>query len=135
MGEDAIRVLVVDDDKGMAETLRDILGASGYEVDVAFSGEEAMERVRERPPDGILMDIRMPGFNGVEAFRELKRLTPDSFVIFMTAFAASGLVEEAWTEGAVEVLAKPLDVARTLSLIQKTAAKTAAGPPKAVLNH
>ena len=124
MGEDAVRVLVVDDDKGMAETLRDILGASGYEVDIAFSGEEALERVRERSPDGILMDIRMPGWNGVEAFRELKRLTPDSFVIFMTAYAASGLVEEARTEGAVEVLAKPLDLTRTLSLIEETAARS-----------
>ncbi len=123
-GEEAVRVLVVDDDEGMAKTLNDILSASGYEVEIAFSGQEALERVRRRPPDGILMDIRMPDLNGVEAFRELKRLTPDSFVIFMTAYSASGLVEEARTEGAVEVLAKPLDLVRTLSLIEEKAAKT-----------
>ena len=123
-GEGAVRVLVVDDDQGMAKTLGDILGASGYEVEIAFSGQEALERVRRRPPDGILMDIRMPDRNGVEVFRQLKRLAPDSFVIFMTAYSASGLVEEAWTEGAVEVLAKPLDLARTLRLIEAAAAKT-----------
>ena len=129
MGEDAVRLLVVDDDRGMVETLRDILGASGYEVDVALSGEKALELVRRRAPDGILMDIRMPGFNGVEALRKLKRLAPDSFVILMTAYAASRLVEEARAEGAVEVLAKPLDLARTLSLIQEAAARHGLPPP------
>ena len=129
MGEDAVRLLVVDDDRGMVETLRDILGASGYEVDVALSGEKALELVRQRAPDGILMDIRMPGFNGVEALRKLKRLAPDSFVILMTAYAASRLVEEARAEGAVEVLAKPLDLARTLSLIQEAAARHGLPPP------
>lgn len=129
MGEDAVRLLVVDDDRGMVETLRDILGASGYEVDVALSGEKALELVRQRAPDGILMDIRMPGFNGVEALRKLKRLAPDSFVILMTAYAASRLVEEARAEGAVEVLAKPLDLARTLSLIQEAAARHGLLPP------
>lgn len=122
--DETVRVLVVDDDEGMVGTLRDILDACGYEVDVAFSGSEAMKLVRQRQPDSILMDIRMPGLNGVEAFRELKRLSPGSFVIFMTAYAASHLVEEARTEGAIEVLSKPLDLARALTLIEETAAKT-----------
>ncbi len=122
--EGPVRVLVVDDDEGMAETLRDVLGASGYRVETAFSGHQALERVRQRPPDGILMDLRMPDLNGVEAFRQLKRLAPDSFVIFMTAYSVSDLVAEARSEGAVEVLAKPLDLARTLRLIEETAAAT-----------
>lgn len=118
------QLLVVDDDKGMAATLRDVLGASGYGVDVAHSGYEAVERIRERRPDGILMDIRMPGMNGVETFREIKRLSPESFVIFMTAYAASALVEEARREGAVEVVPKPLDLDHVLGLIDETAQTT-----------
>ncbi len=118
---DLIRVLVVDDDEGMVATLRDILAAAGYEVDVAYSGSEAIERVRRHPPDCILMDVRMPGIDGVEAFREIKRLSSASFVIFMTAYAASHLVEEAWREGAVEVVAKPLDPEHVLSLIDAVA--------------
>ena len=55
--QERIRLLVVDDDEGMVATLRDILGASGYGVDVAFSGREAVEQVKTRRPDGILMDI------------------------------------------------------------------------------
>ena len=67
---DRVSVLVVDDDEGMVATLEDILGAAGYDVDVAYSGWQAVERVRHQVPDCILMDVRMPGLNGVEAFRE-----------------------------------------------------------------
>ncbi len=118
------RILVVDDDEGMVATLRDILGVAGFQVDVAYSGQDAIDRVRQQVPDCILMDIRMPGLNGVEAFREIKRLAPESFVIFMTAYAASTLVEDARREGAVEVVPKPLDLERVLSLIEETAQKT-----------
>lgn len=121
---DRISVLVVDDDEGMVATLQDVLGAAGYDVDVAHSGAQAVERVRRRSPDCILMDVRMPGLNGVEAFREIKRLSPESFVIFMTAYAASTLVEEARREGAVEVIGKPLDLDHVLGLIEETAQTT-----------
>ncbi len=118
------RILVVDDDEGMVATLRDILGVAGYQVDIAYSGQDAVDRVRLQTPDCILMDVRMPGLNGVEAFREIKRLAPESYVIFMTAYAASTLVEDARREGAVEVVPKPLDLEQVLSLIEETAQKT-----------
>ena len=124
--EERIRLLVVDDDKGMVATLRDILGASGYGVDVAYSGMEAVERVKTSKPDGILMDIRMPKMDGVATFRETKKLSPESFVIFMTAFSESTLVDDARREGAVDVVSKPLDLGGLLQLIQRTAAAPAA---------
>ncbi len=120
-----LRILVVDDDQSMVSTLRDILMATGHEVEVAYSGTEAIERVGELRPDCILMDIRMPGPNGVEAFREIKQLSPQSFVIFMTAYSSSSLVDEAHAEGAVDVLPKPLDLERLLRLIDSTAERTA----------
>ncbi len=119
--QERIRLLVVDDDEGMVATLRDVLGASGYGVDVAFSGKEAVEQVRTRRPDGILMDIRMPEMNGVEAFRKTKKLSPESFVIFMTAFSESALIADARREGALEVVPKPLDLGGLLQLIQRAA--------------
>lgn len=118
------RVLVVDDDHGMASTLGDILDAAGYRVEVAYSGPEAIESVRRRAPDCILMDVRMPDLNGLEAFREIKRLSPESYVIFMTAYASSALVDEARQEGAVDVVPKPLDLERLLHLIEQSAQKT-----------
>ena len=123
-GEGAkLRVLVVDDDSGMATTLADILGATGYAVETAASGVRALEKVQENPPDCVLMDIRMPELDGVETFRRMKSLAPESFVIFMTAYSESSLVAEARAEGAIEVLSKPLDIERLLRLIAKTAAR------------
>lgn len=120
-----LRILVVDDDQSMVSTLRDILMATGHEVDVAYSGTEAIERAAELKPDCILMDIRMPGRNGVETFREIKRISPQSAVIFMTAYSSSALVKEARAEDAVAVLPKPLDLERLLRLIESTAERTA----------
>ena len=113
------RILIVDDDKGMVSTLRDILGACGYQILHASSGHEAIDQARNAAPHAVLMDIRMPGLNGVDTFRELKRLAPDAYVIFMTAYATSELVEEARREGAVEVLAKPIDMEHLLELLSE----------------
>ncbi len=122
--QEKIRLLVVDDDEGMVATLKDILGVAGYQVDVAYSGQDAIDQVRQHEPDCILMDVRMPGLDGVETFREIKRLAPESYVIFMTAYAASSLVDDARREGAVEVVPKPLDLEKVLNLIEETAQKT-----------
>ena len=111
------RVLIVDDDKGMVTTLKDILGACGHQALHAESGHEAIEHARTGTPHAVLMDIRMPGLNGVDTFRELKRLAPDAYVIFMTAYATSELVEEARREGAIEVLPKPIDMELLLDLL------------------
>ncbi len=122
--EEDIHVLVVDDDEGMAFTLRDVLDSMGYAVEIASSGSEALQRVRERRPDCILMDIKMPGMTGVDAYREIKRLSPESATIFMTAYTRSSLVEQAHREGAIAVLTKPLDPEQVLSLIEETAGMT-----------
>ena len=110
-------MLVVDDDPDMTRGIRRILKLKGYEVHIAGSGEEAIEQAREWQPDGILMDIKMPGIDGVEAYRHIRTDCPNAFVIFMTAF--SSLVDDAREEGAVEVLTKPLDPAATCGLIAK----------------
>jgi DNA-binding NtrC family response regulator len=110
-------VLVVDDDVGMVDTLGDILVASGYAVARAHSGATAVTMVQRAPYHVVLMDIQMPGLNGVEALRAMKTLAPRTSVIMMTAFTRHDLVEEARRHEAVAVLSKPLDVEQTLALI------------------
>ncbi len=122
-GVSDVRVLVVDDDPSMVATLKDILDTTGFMVEVAHSGQEALGKARERLPDCILMDVRMPGLDGVETFRELKGIAPQCKVIFMTAFASSDLVNQAHSEGAVEVFPKPLDLERVIHLIEVSTAK------------
>ncbi len=112
-------LLLVDDEQDLVRGLSRILRSWGYRVDVAHSGEEAIKKSKLRQPDGLLMDIRMPGMNGVEAYRQIRQQCPDVFVVFMTAY--SELAEEARREGAAEILAKPLDVANLCPLLERTA--------------
>lgn len=109
------RILVVDDEPDMARGLQRILKTKGYEVRIANCGEVAVDQAREWQPHGMLMDLKMPGMNGVEAYRQIRTTSPNAFVVFMTAF--SSMVDEAREEGAVDVLAKPLDPAKTCELI------------------
>lgn len=104
------RVLVVDDERQMVRTFRDIMEWRGWETDGAFSGEEALERLREHRYDVILMDVRMPGMNGVETLAAMRGLCPWIRVILMTAYTASELLDEARDEGVVAILSKPVAI-------------------------
>ncbi len=111
------RILVVDDDMGICETLSDILRERNHSVEVAWDGFEAVERMKEESFDVVLMDIKMPGMNGVETYKEIKKLDPEAMVIMMTAYVGDDLVAEAMEEGARAVLYKPLDMDKLMDLI------------------
>lgn len=115
-------VLVVDDDSGMVETLADILSSFRYEVTTARSAASAIRIVTEAHPDVVLMDLRMPGANGVEALRAMKALAPQMVVIIMTAFTRDDLVDEARRAAALAILPKPLDMKRVLALLEEATA-------------
>jgi two-component system response regulator HydG len=114
-----INVLIVDDDIGMTETLFDILSLKGYDVAIANSGMEALEKVRSKTYDIILLDIKMPDINGVDVFKQIKTITPNSSVILMTAYALQELIEQAKKEGVLAVLSKPIDVEKLVSFSEK----------------
>ena len=114
-------ILIVDDDVGMVQTLQDIFTLRRYEVLTADSGERALALVRARTPDVVLMDIKMPGLNGVHALQAMKRAAPGIKVIMMTAFARDELVQEAWSADPIAVVPKPLDLDHVLTLVQHVA--------------
>jgi two-component system response regulator HydG len=116
--DDKASILIVDDDVGMCETLFDIMEDRDYRPTIASNGYEAIEKVREATFDTILMDIKMPGINGVETFKQIKKIRPEAVVVMMTAYAVEGLIEEALHEGACGVLRKPLDVKKMIELIE-----------------
>jgi CheY-like chemotaxis protein len=118
MADAARRILVVDDDRLMARTLCDILQLHGWQAGAAYSGREAVEAVRKEGYGVVLMDIRMPGLDGVAAFKAIKVDRPDVKVILMTAFAESAKMEEAQLAGAVAVMPKPLRVPSLLKLLE-----------------
>lgn len=112
-----LRVLVVDDDQRMVRTICDILRVKGYEPEPAYCGEEAVEMVKTGAPGCVLMDVRMPGIDGVEALRMMKCLAPDLPVLLMSAYATGEQAEEAKRRGAFTILTKPVDFRLLLSFL------------------
>lgn len=110
-------VLIVDDREDMVTTLADVLEDYGYTVVAAHDGYQALQRIQQSPVNLALIDIMMPGINGIEAFKEIKRLSPTTAVIMMTAFAVEDLVKEAIREGAYSVVYKPFDLKKLIALI------------------
>ncbi len=102
-------VLVVDDESLMREALSDWLREDGYEIGLAASGDEAIAKAQEKTWEVILLDLKMPGMDGLEALRRLKEATPDSEIIMMTAYATIDTAVQAMKEGAFDYLVKPFD--------------------------
>jgi DNA-binding NtrC family response regulator len=109
---------VVDDDRDLADTLADILSFRGWRASALYSGEAAVAQVRETPPDAVVMDIRMPGVDGVEALRRMLQHWPGLPVLLMTGYADRDLIDQARREGAVRIFDKPVhpdDLVRALT--------------------
>ncbi|KPK28329.1 MAG: Fis family transcriptional regulator [Nitrospira bacterium SG8_3] len=103
------RILVVDDEWAMQEALRDWLKEDGYEVGLASSGEEAMVQAKQKNWEVILLDLKMPGMDGLEALKRLKEVNPEAEILMMTAYATVDTAVQAMKEGAFDYLVKPFD--------------------------
>lgn len=112
------KILIVDDDIEMAETLSDILTELGHHVEIANDGFKAIQKVKTEPFDVILMDIKMPGINGVETYKEIKHIQPKAAVMMMTAYSIEDLVAEALKEGAYGVWYKPVEITKVIELVE-----------------
>lgn len=113
------RILIVDDDAATCETLADLFESEGYAAFVAFTGREAIEKAGELPFEVVLLDVRMPGMDGVEVLREMRRIFPATKVLMITAHAESGLLEEALELGACGFRTKPLDLRKLLLAVEE----------------
>ena len=112
------RILIVDDDHDHAESVADILDMRGHRVELAYTGEEALARFYEADFDLVLMDVKLPGKNGVETFLEFKRVRPDARVLMMTGFTLEHLIRQAVDNGALGVLRKPFNARDLLQAVE-----------------
>lgn len=112
-------ILVADDDRTMARTVCDILRRRGWTPTAVHSGEAAVEAAAAHRYTAVLMDVRMPGLSGVEAFREIRAAQPRTPVILMTAYAAPELLDQAEREGVVRILPKPIPWATLSALLDR----------------
>lgn len=112
-------ILVVDDEEDTCANLQDILTDLGYRVDVAYDGLSALELVKRNPYDVALLDLKMPGMDGLELYRRIKQLRAGTVAIIVTAYTTSDTAQAAKQAGAWQILSKPVDLPRLLSLIDE----------------
>lgn len=110
-------ILIVDDEVDACQNMADILGDCGYHVDVAYDGFSALNLVRTHTYDIALLDLKMPGMDGLTLYRNIKKLSAGTVAIIVTAFAAKSTAHEALTAGALEVFPKPVDFPRLMEIL------------------
>lgn len=114
-----IKFLVVDDEKGVVKELKDLLELRDYKVFSATSGEEALSIVKKEKPNIIILDILMPGMDGIEVLREIKKTHPKIRVIMLTAVEDEGTKKMALSLGASGYLTKPYSFEEVINMSRK----------------
>ena len=125
----AARILVADDREFIREFLREYLTLHGFQVDVAFDGQDAIEHAQAEHYDLVLSDIKMPRKNGYEVFRGVTEADPETKVVLMTAYGydPSHSIVQASQFGLTDVLFKPFQMAKVRSVIEKALGEAANG--------
>ena len=118
-----VRVLVVDDDPRARAVLRDLLETSGYEVELAEGGDEALQIVADRAPDVVLSDLRMPHMDGLELLAKLRERDPGLPVVVQTGVGGVQSAVAAIRAGAEDYLVKPVDIDALVVCLERVLAK------------
>lgn len=124
MAANKTTVLVIDDQPGIRRLLTEVLTEDGYNVVTAINGIDGVNKAKEVRPSLILMDMKMPGMDGIETLREIKRLGQGDRVIMMTAYGELDLVNQAREMGAYGYITKPFDIIALCGMIDDLANDT-----------
>ena len=116
------KVLLVDDEEEFVETLAERMRTRGMDVSTSNSGADALQLVDEEDFDVVVLDLKMPGIDGLEALKRIKHRRPDIQVVLLTGYASVANGVEAIKEGALEFLEKPVDLASLTDAIHKAKA-------------
>ncbi|MBS4206814.1 response regulator [Bacillus sp. FJAT-50079] len=113
------KILIVDDQFGIRVLLNEILQKEGYEIYQASNGQQALEITKAHTPDLVLLDMKIPGMDGLEIFREMKKIEPNIRVIIMTAYGELEMIEASNKLGALAHFAKPFDINEIRDAVKK----------------
>jgi DNA-binding response OmpR family regulator len=119
----ADRVLLVDDEVEFVETLATRMRARGLDVDIANSGAEANEKAANSSFDAVILDLAMPGMDGIETLRRLRERDADLQIMLLTGQGTVQAATEAMKLGAMDVLEKPTDIDVLLDRLKEARAK------------
>jgi DNA-binding response OmpR family regulator len=111
-------IIVVDDEPAARLSLAELLSLEGYEVSVAASGEEAVELLSEGPFDLAIVDVKMPGMDGLEVVEVLQKQSPDTVIIMLTAHGTLETAVQAMRQGAHDYLLKPANVNEIMASVK-----------------
>lgn len=113
------KLLIVDDQYGIRVLLDEVFGKDGYETYQAANGKTALEIVRKETPDLVILDMKIPGMDGIEILKNIKKVNPSIKVIMMTAYGELDMIKEATTLGASTHFTKPFDIDELRSAVEK----------------
>jgi two-component system response regulator PilR (NtrC family) len=128
-------ILVVDDDRSMREFLEILLTKEQYQVSLAASGEEAFQILDKNTFDLVITDIRMKDINGIDVLKKAKKVSPETMVVMISAFATAETAVEAMKEGAYDYIPKPFKVGEFKKIIQDTLTSKRAVPAEESKDH
>jgi len=115
----ALKILVVDDEQNICTLLSELLNDKGHKITTAQNGYQAIEEVRKGSFDLILLDVIMPSMNGLDTYREIKKINPQIPTVMMSGYPVKRLVDQALSEGVKTCLDKPFDIDEVITIIEE----------------
>jgi DNA-binding NtrC family response regulator len=112
-------ILIIDDDDQLRKSFHKLLSEEGYTAEGAASGEAGLEMIQSLSPDLVIVDIRLPGMNGLETFEAIHVIEPKLPVIIMTAYGTTETAIEATKMGAFDYILKPFEIPAMLAVINQ----------------
>ncbi|MDF2788109.1 two-component system response regulator (stage 0 sporulation protein F) [Bacillus niacini] len=113
------KILIVDDQFGIRILLNEVFSKEGYQTFQAANGIQALDIVTKHDPDLVLLDMKIPGMDGIEILKRMKVIDPDIRVIIMTAYGELDMIQEARNLGAITHFAKPFDIDDIRAAVRK----------------
>jgi len=113
------KILIVDDQFGIRILLNEVFQKEGYKTFQAANGIQALDIVTKHDPDLVLLDMKIPGMDGIEILKRMKVIDPDIRVIIMTAYGELDMIQEAKDLGAITHFAKPFDIDDIRAAVRK----------------
>jgi DNA-binding NtrC family response regulator len=112
-------ILIVEDEVLLADSIAIYLERHAYATEVAYTGEEGLRLATENNPDVAVVDLRLPGLDGLRVLRHLREVSPSTEVVMMTAYASITTAVDAMKCGAFDSLSKPLDLVELCAVVAK----------------
>lgn len=117
--DDRRKILIVDDQFGIRVLLNEIFQKEGYKTYTAANGKQALDIADKVSPQLVILDLKIPGMDGLEILKRLKKNSPDIKVMIMTAYGELGMIQEAMINGALTHFTKPFDIDEFLKAVKK----------------